>query len=125
MKLGFDLDGTLDHPELKDLCNLLYDAGAEIHILTVGSLGAAGYESTEQRKRDKLQTLGVKYHHLHLIIADTFEEAGDEKAALCEYHQLKIMIDDSETFVKQMTQGTTAIILHVRMAGEPGGRSAR
>lgn len=125
MRLGFDLDGTLDHPELKDLCNLLYDAGAQIHIITVGALASAGYESTAQRKRDKLQALGVKYHHLHLIVAATAEEAGDEKAAICEYHSIKVMIDDSETFVNQMIQGTEAIILHVRMAGEPGGRSAR
>ena len=125
MNIGFDLDGTLDHPELVRLCNLLYDAGAIIHIITVAGLGVADYMSNEAKKRDKLYRLGVKYHHLHLVTGETFEEAGDEKAAKCEYYGIEVMIDDSSTFVKQMLHGTTAVVLHVRVAGEPGDTPAR
>jgi radical SAM superfamily enzyme len=125
VKVGFDLDGTLDHPELAALCNLLYDAGAEIHVITAGAIGETGYQATEEKKQLKLQILGIKYHHLHIVTGATFEEAGQEKAAKCEYYGIEVMIDDSSSFVHEMVKGTTAIILHVRMAGEPGGKAAR
>jgi hypothetical protein len=125
MKIAFDLDGTLDHPELTRLCNLLYDAGAEIHIITAGAIGEAGYEASVERKQAKLLALGVSYHQLHVVTGETFEEAGQEKAAKCEYYGIDVVIDDSSSFVHELIRGTTAVVLHVRVAGEPGGKAAR
>jgi hypothetical protein len=125
MRIAFDLDGTLDHPELTELCNLLHDAGAEIHIITVGMLKECGYEATVAKKREKLEHLGVRYHFLHVVGGDTYEEAGQEKAAKCEYLGIKVMVDDSSAFVHEMIRGTMAVILHVRTAGEPDYRPAR
>jgi hypothetical protein len=121
MNVAFDLDGTLDHTELVHLCNRLYDSGAMIHIITVAVLAESGYRCSRERKEAKLLKLGVKYHHLHLVEAHDHQQAGEGKAALCEYHKIEVMIDDQLAFVNEMVKGTTAIILHVRMAGEPGG----
>lgn len=110
MKWGFDLDGTLDHIEIRDMCNALYDAGHEIHILT-GFVPGGGY--TAEDKLAKIERLGVKYSKLHLCEGDTMEDIGYTKAQILRNYNIPLMIDDDPTFVKQMAYYSTSRILMV------------
>ena len=117
MKFGFDLDGTLDHPAVVALANALcndIEAGHEVHVITVGRLNCAGYETTREAKIEKLNRLGVSYHYLVLVGGDTFEEAGRRKAEYIQDHELDLMIDDSSTFVKEIALGTDVPVLHLK-----------
>lgn len=124
-KIGFDLDGTLDRPEVAALARVLYAAGVQIHILTVGAIMSErddstlqeDYDAMVQRKVQRLEFLAIPYHELHVVVGDTFEEAGREKAALINAREIPIMFDDSGSFVKAMVEDTTAIIMHLK----PGG----
>lgn len=91
MKCGFDLDGTLDHPEIRNLCNALFDAGHEVHILT-GYWPTGNY--TEQMKHDKIARLGVRYTQLHLCEGASMAEIGQTKAAILNRYGIEFMIDD-------------------------------
>ena len=114
MKFGFDLDSTLDHPEIVRIANALYDLGDEVHVITVGRLKSAGYLTTQAEKYAKLDRLGVKYTHCVLVGGDTFEEAGRRKAEYIREHGIGLMIDDSSTFVKEIALGSGALVLHVK-----------
>ena len=110
MKWGFDLDGTLDHPEIRALANLLYDHGEEVHVLT-GFVPDGNY--TENKKIEKLVRLGVRFSKLHLCPGETMEEIGYVKAQILRRLQIPIMIDDDPTFVRQMAYYSDARILMV------------
>jgi len=119
-KFGFDLDGTLDRAEIAALARVLHAAGVEVHIITVGALGGDEPEAEEkmiQRKIERLAFLEVPYTRLHVVTGEDFEEAGQEKAAIINYYNIQVMIDDAPSFVKEMVEATTAMILHLK----PGG----
>lgn len=60
MKIGFDLDGTLDRPAIRDMALALIEAGHEVHIITGVFLEAGEWQSAEQ-KRQKLTRLGISF----------------------------------------------------------------
>ena len=112
MKFGFDLDGTLDHEEVRTIANTLFEAGHEIHILT-GFVNNGGY--TEQMKLDKCQRLGLKYTKLHLCEGENREDIGYVKAQILRQFNIPFMIDDDPEFVRQMTYySTSRIVMIVR-----------
>jgi len=113
MKIGFDLDMTLDRPELAELAGMLFSKGCEIHIITVARMGD-GYHSTREQKQEKLKQLGVPYHYLHLVGGDSFEQAGLRKASVVAREGIKIFIDDSSTFCTVVADQTDAVVLRVR-----------
>jgi len=108
VKWGFDLDGTLDHPEIRDLANVLFDAGHEVHILT-GFVPGGTY--TESAKMEKIKRLGVRCTRVHLCEGDTMEEIGYVKAQILNRLDIPFMIDDDPTFVKQMVHYSAARIM--------------
>jgi hypothetical protein len=110
MKWGFDLDGTLDHEEIRALANFLFDAGKEVHVLT-GFVPTGRY--TEQMKLAKLARLGIRCTQVHLCEGDTMEEIGYTKAQTLNRLGIAFMVDDDPTFVKQMVHYSTARILMV------------
>ena len=110
MKFGFDLDGTLDHEEIKTLANILYDAGQEVHVLT-GFVPEGGY--TEDMKIDKLRRLGIRCTQVHLCEGENMEEIGYTKAQTLNRPGIAFMVDDDPTFVKQMVHYSNARILLV------------
>jgi hypothetical protein len=112
VKIGFDLDGTLDRPELAKLANQYYSTGHEVHVITVVQLGQAGYVTTRKAKIDKLAKLGVKYTKLHLVRGQTYSECGIAKAEVINKEGIVLMFDDAPTFVKMMvkfTRGCTVL----------------
>lgn len=110
MKWGFDLDGTLDHPEIAALANVLFDAGHEVHILT-GCIPNS--PTAAEHKPAKLARLGVRYTKIHLCEGETMEDMGYTKAQVLRRENIPLMIDDDPTFVKQMVHYSTSRILLV------------
>lgn len=110
MKWGFDLDGTLDHEEIRDLANFLFDHGEEVHVLT-GFVPGGNY--TENMKLEKLKRLGVRCTQVHLCEGNTMEEIGYTKAVILNRLQIKFMVDDDPVFVRQMAYYSQARILMV------------
>jgi len=110
MKWGFDLDGTLDHEEIKVLANFLFDHGQEVHVLT-GFVPSGNY--TEQMKLDKLKRLGIRCTQVHLCEGESMADIGYTKAQTLNRLGITFMVDDDPTFVKQMVHYSAARILMV------------
>ncbi len=94
MKIGLDLDGTLDHASefFSALTRLMYCSNTEIHVIT--------YRDDRKGTEEKLAELGVTYTKLHLP-EDTYPEDGllgadapTWKAALAEKLDLDVMFED-------------------------------
>lgn len=117
MKFGFDLDGTLDRPEIAEMARALFRAGHEIHVITVGRLGPRAWGTIELKKL-RLESLGVPYTKVHIVEGDTYTEAGQAKAAVINREDIVTMIDDSTTMSKEMARGTGASIMFLRDYGD-------
>lgn len=102
MKWGFDLDGTLDHPEIAALANVLFDAGEEVHIVTAN-----------RRADEKLDRLGVRRTKVHVTWEETMEKIGLYKAKIIRSEGINLMIDDSPIFIEQMAAYCSARLLKV------------
>lgn len=138
MRIGFDLDGTLDKPALALLAKALLAAGHEVHVIT-GTFSEAGAWQDSDSKMDKMRRLGLPFRMfpytspplprsqpmctLHVLTAadEKFDrdyrlaDIGLRKGALCEKLGIEVYIDDSETYCKMvpaMAGGT--VVLHVR-----------
>ena len=131
MKIGFDLDGTLDRPAIRDLALALIKGGHEVHIITGVFVEAKEWQD-EAAKKEKLTRLGIPYQMpdamcqvegtavLHVLdaVASTFArdyrliDLGLRKGALCEKLGITMFFDDSETYVEmipKMSGGTTVL----------------
>jgi hypothetical protein len=109
-KWGFDLDGTLDHLEIRALANFLYDHGEEVHVLT-GFLPGGAYSA--EQKVAKLERLGCRYTQIHLCPGESMAEMGQFKAAVLNRLGIWFMVDDDPTFVRQMAYYANSRILMV------------
>lgn len=133
MIIGFDLDGTLDRPALKELCLALLEAGHEVHVIT-GVFPEAKDWQDEAAKFRKLQRLGVRFvrrgmekHYpdekhvvVHILdaVPSTFTreyrliDLGLRKGALCEELGVTLFFDDSSTYcemIPKMSGGTLVL----------------
>lgn len=117
MKFGFDLDGTLDKPEIAYLANQLLASGHEVHIIT-SIFPESGEWQNRSAKLDKLNRIGVPVSEtlmagwtargqcrLHVIEADksgTIEERlrviGLMKGDLCGKLGIDVFFDDSSLY---------------------------
>ena len=135
MKVGFDLDGTLDRPALRDLALSLLKAGHEVHIIS-GCFLEAGEWQDEQAKLEKLVRLGLaqagpvkgKYklpENLRVTILEAVShidfdrdyrlaDLGLRKGAYVERNGIEVMFDDSELYCKLMPAYCGAVIAQVR-----------
>jgi hypothetical protein len=144
MKIGFDLDGTLDRPALGELCKTLLAAGHEVHIITGVFPEAQDWQDTPAKIR-KLQRIDIPfrkhmvasdlgtleavygqapYATLHVLYAvpSTFDrdyrlaDLGLRKGALCEELGLQMFFDDSATYCKMIPKmAGNVVILKVGM----------
>jgi hypothetical protein len=138
MKIGFDLDGTLDKPAIALLANSLLSAGHEVHIIT-GIFIESGDWQSKQAKFEKLKRIGIEFvdvddywpakklpggqailHCLFAVDASMgidyrLRDLGLRKGALSEKLGLQIFLDDSETYMKMMplmNGGITLLQVH-------------
>lgn len=106
MIFAFDLDGTLDRPEVADLARLLLRTGHEVHIIT-GVFLEAGDWQCDAAKHEKLKRIGglddAKVHVLWAM-PETYPrdyrlaDLGLRKGALCEKLGVRMLFDDNETY---------------------------
>jgi len=135
MKIGFDLDGTLDRKPVRDLAQALLSAGHEVYIIS-GCFLEAGEWQDEQAKLEKLVRFGLaisgdgpgkfkladKLHVKVLVAVDhtlfdrdyRLADLGLRKGAYIAEQEIEIMFDDSEIYCKLMPAMCGAQIVHVR-----------
>lgn len=129
MKIGFDLDGTLDVGPIREVALALLKAGWEVHIIT-GVFKEAGSWQDADAKRTKLNRLGIPFTEypalvagkarLHILeaVSETYDRAyrladmGLRKGALCFQLDVELFIDDSDTYCNmiQNMSGDTAVL---------------
>lgn len=137
MIIGFDLDGVLDRPILKELCLSLLAAGATVYCIT-GVFSEALLWQDADAKRRKMDRLGIPYVEigkkhlpkeeemvgkvrLHILTAvpSTFDrdyrlaDLGLRKGALCEELGISLFVEDSETYAEMIPKmsGATTVLL--------------
>jgi hypothetical protein len=132
MKIGFDLDGTLDRPILANLCKALLAEGHEVHVIT-GTFSESGAYQAPRAKRAKLMRIGIPFTDgftgwapgngqalLHVLDAVDVKfgteyrlrDLGLRKGALCEEYGVEVFFDDSEVYcemIPKMSGGTTVL----------------
>jgi hypothetical protein len=138
MKIGFDLDGTLDRPAVAELASVLLAAGHEVHIITGVFPEAVDWQDAAA-KRQKLRRLGIDFYEgsrmndsmavcagqaiLHILdaVPATFArdyrlaDLGLRKGALCEELGITMFFDDSQLYCEMIPKmsGNT-VVLQVR-----------
>ena len=123
MRVGFDLDGTLDRFAVRDLALALLAAGHEVHIVS-GCFLEAGDWQDETAKLEKLVRLGLAQvgptfgkfkfsENLRIMILEAVShiefdrdyrlaDLGLRKGAYLEKNGISLMFDDSELYCKLM-----------------------
>jgi hypothetical protein len=134
VKIGFDLDGTLDRPALRDLALALLAAGHEVFIVS-GCFVEAGEWQDEQAKLEKLVRLGLAKpgdapgqfklpDRLHVEVLNAVDhkqfdrdyrlvDLGLRKGSYIERNGIELMFDDSELYCKMMPSMCGAQIARV------------
>lgn len=119
MIYGFDLDGTLDKPELAALCKTLLATQHEVHIIS--SIFPEGGEwQNADAKKQKLDRLGILWKDpgaitkanaasLHVVPAEADGDIGErlrviglKKGILTERLHIDVFFEDSETFCQMI-----------------------
>lgn len=105
---AFDLDGTLDRPELAQLANDLLAAGHEVHVVT-GAQADIG-EWTLEARHAKLASLGVSPSAIHRCFGLTYEEIGRKKREVCDSIGAILVFDDANSYVRQLQYGKACVL---------------
>lgn len=128
MKFGFDLDGTLDRPQIVKLAHTLADAGHQLYIIT-GIFDEVGDWQGEAAKLRKLaktglagRTAGIAFVHSdsralageQATLAYRLRDMGLRKAAHCAEWDIDIFFDDSADYCAVMPKmcGTQIVQVH-------------
>lgn len=141
MRIGFDLDGTLDREPLGDLAGELLAAGHEVFIIS-GTFNDAGAEwQNDEAKRLKVERHGIPCDLMSdkdaeyweggngkacLIVLEAVPKAdfeyeyrikdmGLRKGELCDRLGIQIFFDDNQTYVEMIPKMAGGVqVLHVR-----------
>lgn len=141
MKVGFDLDGTLDKDAIAKVCTALLLGGHEVYIIT-GIFNEAGAWQSSDAKFKKLARLGIpfvwirddneglswtsrgpntaKLITLHAVdpsfgVEYRLRDLGLRKGALTEELGIELFFDDSELYMEMMPKMNGGVtLLHVR-----------
>jgi hypothetical protein len=94
---GFDLDGTLTRPEIRNLANDLFAAGHKVYVIT-GGLSDTG-EWTKEARVKYLKHLGVNYTDIIRCLHPTWEGIAEMKGQACKRLGVQVMLDDMPVFL--------------------------
>ena len=127
MRVGFDLDGTLDRPAIATLARVLMDDGHEVFIVS-GVFDESGEWQGVDAKRRKIKRLGLEraipiFLHADNVRALSGEQAtlayrlrtlGLRKGAVCAEEGIELMFDDSADYCAMMPKmcGTQIVQVH-------------
>lgn len=95
---AFDLDNTLERPEIAQLANDLYDAGHEVHVVT-GGLADSGEWTMEARKA-RLAENGVRYTSLRRCLDPDIRNIGAIKGSVCHELGASVIFDDRADYLE-------------------------
>lgn len=132
MKVGFDLDGTLDRSAIRELALALLRDGHEVHVIS-GCFREAGDWQNQFAKYEKLARLGLITkdgigmsipYNLRVVILDAVDhekfprdyrlvDLGLRKGAYIAEQGIELMFDDSELYCKTMPSMCGAQIVRV------------
>jgi hypothetical protein len=120
MKIGFDLDGTLDRQAVRNLLMALLREGWEVYVIS-GVFTEAGAWQNGDAKRAKMNRLGIPFDEfpgpagrgrvkLHILEAMPesyprdyrLADLGLRKGALCESLGIDLFVDDSATYCEMI-----------------------
>jgi len=132
MKIGFDLDGTLDRVEIQNLAHALLLGGHRVYVLT-GCFLEAGEWQNYEAKYEKLGRMGFAWEdqdgwklqdNMFIEIFDAVDhkkfdrdyrlaDIGLRKGDFIAREGIEIMFDDSELYVAMMPKMCGAQIVRV------------
>ena len=106
VRVGFDMDGTLDRPALRNLAVVLASIGISVHVITGMFPEAEAPWQDEKAKREKFYDFDLGPHvQLHIVRAlptsptrnldYVLRDLNLQKANLCRRLGISVMIDDS------------------------------
>jgi len=129
MTIGFDLDGTLDNPNILKLCRTLLTAGSDVHIIT-GLFAESGWQDAQAKCR-KLDRLGIPFTQNNTVgtagvarvwmltavdesksLDYRLRDLGLRKGELCERLGISLFVEDSELYcelIPKFSGGTTIL----------------
>lgn len=142
MKIGFDLDGTLDKPAVLALAKKLWEAGCEIHIITgvfpesdpalsyeaklaklarLGLALATPVPATSRKEKDRIKYDFPKNVVFHCVTAVDVSYGQDyrlrdiafRKGAYIEAVGISLMFDDSDLYCEVMPKVCGATMARV------------
>lgn len=133
MKIGFDLDGTLDTPAIARLCQAMLNEGHTVYIISGVFTEAGDWQSLEAKRR-KLQTLGIPHvvwpstHDRGLAMLYVLESSpaqgdrdyrladiGLRKGDLCQRLGIEVFVEDSELYCTMIPKMCGAVtVLHLK-----------
>jgi hypothetical protein len=134
MTVGFDLDGTLDQPALRELARTLLAAGVAVHVISGMFPDGQDWQGREAKGR-KMDRLGIPWTWSHVpsvaghavlhvveavpvsAIKDlnyVLRDLGLRKGVLCEAYGIDIFIDDSQTYCEMIPRMSATLALQVR-----------
>ena len=109
MRYAFDLDGTLDVPEIAGLANALHAAGHEVYVVT-GAVTDTG-EWTMEARIEKCARLGVKYTKIIRCFGDSLDAIGAKKAQALKELGAALMFEDSIPFAQHTVQACPTLLV--------------
>lgn len=127
IKVGFDLDGTLDRPPVLALARALIDAGHEVHVITGKFPDGEEWQGTKAKHR-KMKRLGlyslIAQKRFHVVDAlpvtplknldYVLRDLGLRKGALCEQLGIVLFFDDSATYCEMIGRMSGTMTLQIR-----------
>ena len=133
MKIGVDLDGTLDRPAILEMVKYFLAQGQEVHIVS-GAFPDAEWQN-RQAKMNKLVRMGLATEAepftyelvpgltLHVIIAlpvgpnknldYVLRDLGMRKGTYCEMSGITLFFDDSQTYCDMISRVSGTLALRV------------
>jgi len=113
MKIGIDLDGTIDkYPDkFRMIIDELRRQGNYIYCIT-GTLGDINV--VFKKKGHKLDSLNIKVDELVVVRGKDVKEVARRKAMFCREKRVNVMIEDTELYleeIKKYSPGTLGLLL--------------
>ena len=97
---AFDLDGTLERPNMKNLANDLFMAGHDVYVISA----ARSSGPDRQAKLEKLTGLGVQFTELIMCIGDDVNRLGIMKGDKCRELGVSVMVEDDAQYAYDISK---------------------